>query len=246
MLAFMELQVMPNIDLDEYQAILGGYRLNMGIAQTDEQLSKIYSLRKSVYQDEMSYLSSYDSVDKSSYHFYCRSGEKILASCRYTRPVNGEWESPQITRLSSLLPLEKSKLLQVGKFVIAPEYRGRMISEAFTWVCCSWLYRNTDYESLYAICSPILERFYLHFGGKSLANTEITIAERQNRNYRIIYGNFNTFKETLYNYLTVRNWSLISPYEENVQKSNSETTTSYDIPEFLIDKVIKNSYQENY
>ncbi len=225
---------MPNTfdRLVEYQAILEGFRLYMGIVQTDEQLSKIYSLRKRIYQDGMSYLSSYDSVDRSSYHFYCRSGEEILASCRYTRPVNGEWESPQISRLSSLLPLEKSKLLQVGRFIIAPEYRGQMISEVLSWACCTWLHRNTHYESLYAICSPILERFYLHFGGKSVANTEITIPERQNRNYRVIYGDFSTFTQTLDDYLTARNWSFISPHEENVQKSNYETTSSYDVPNF--------------
>ncbi|NEO98787.1 MAG: hypothetical protein F6K58_08940 [Symploca sp. SIO2E9] len=209
---------------DEYQATLGDFKVTLGVAHSTEQLSQIYQLRESVYQDNMSYLlncedglpASADRLDSSSYIFYCRHGDRILASCRYTPSINGEWESPEITRLATLVPADKSQLLQVGRLLITPEYRSQMLSEIMIWASCHWLEHNTIYQSFYAICTPALVRFYRHFNVKSIANTKITLPERQNKTYRVVYGFVDSVAQTLHNYITTRGWSLSSPDENNL------------------------------
>lgn len=190
---------------NEYQASLGDFQITLGIVRSTEQLSQIYQLRENVYQDKMSYLLNYkdglnpseDMLDGSSYIFYCRQDNHLLASCRYTPSVNGKWESPEIARVATLVPTDQSQLLQVGRLLITPEYRGQMLSEIIMWASCHWLYHNTEYKTLYAICIPTLVRFYRHFGSKLVANVKITLPERQNKTYRVIYGFIDSSIQTL-------------------------------------------------
>ena len=202
-------------EFDEYQASLGDLKVHVGIVRSQEQLNQIYALRQDTYQDKMSYLlnsdSSADLLDASSYIFYCRSGKQILASCRYTKQVNGEWESPEITDLSFLVPVDQSQLLQIGRFLVASEYRGQMLSEILVWACNHWLFHNTPYICCFGICAPALVRFYRHFNGKSVANARITLPERHNRTYRLIYGVFDSTAQTLESYMVARGWSLNYP-----------------------------------
>lgn len=201
---------------DEYQASQGDFQVNVGIVHSQEQLNQIYALRQNIYQDKMSYLlssESADPLDMSSYIFYCRSGDRILASCRYTMQVNGEWESPEITALSSLVPVDQSHLLQVGRLLVTSEYRRQMLSEILVWAANNWLCQNTAYKSYFAICAPALVRFYRHFNAKSISNGKITLPERQSKTYRLIYGFFDSTVETLQSYITTRGWSLNSPIQ---------------------------------
>ncbi|NJN07572.1 MAG: GNAT family N-acetyltransferase [Richelia sp. RM1_1_1] len=204
---------------DEYQATLRNFQLTLGLAHSTKQLNQIYQLRENVYQDKMSYLlncddglpASADRLDASSYIFYCRHNDRTVASCRYTPSINGEWESPEITSVATLVPADKSQLLQVGRLLIIPEYRSQMLSEIMIWASCHWLYHKTSYNSFYAICNPALVRFYRHFGAKSVAKTKITLPERQNQTYRLVYGFVDSVAQTLHNYVTTRGWSLSSP-----------------------------------
>lgn len=196
----------------EYRAVLDGLEVHIGLVRSNEQLSKVHDLRQDIYQDGMDYLlnadSSGDPLDDYSYIFYCRVGETVLASCRYTEPVNGQWESDDITQFASLVPADPDRLLQIGRLLITPEWRSKMLSEVLVWASCDWLQKNVAYDAFYAICAPALIRFYRHFGSYSVKNTRITLPGRKNKSYRIVYGYMNEITKVLHQYLSTRDWQL--------------------------------------
>lgn len=200
----------------EYQISINNLQLYLGIADSAEQYRQIYQLRELVYQNKMGYLLntesdlplSADKFDDSSYLFYCRQNNSILASCRYTPSLDGKWESPRITDAADLIPTDKTKMLQIGRLVVTPEYRSQLLSEILVWAASQWLQNNTEYESCYAICVPALVRFYRHFGARSLPKTKIVLPERQNKSYRIVYGSIADIAQTLEQYIIQRGGCL--------------------------------------
>lgn len=211
--------------LHEYRALLEDFSITLGIASSPAEYQAIYNLRQTVYeQDNMAYLldassnfhPAADILDESSYLFYCRSGNKFLATCRYSPAIDGQWESPEITHLASLVPTDTTRLLQIGRLVIQPEYRSRLLAELLIWACSDWLRRHTLHTSFYAICTPALSRFYRHFGAKTVPNSTVKLPERQNKTYRVVYGSMNTVATTLDTYTTQRGWSLDYPYQVNL------------------------------
>ena len=204
---------------EEYQASIGNLSLSLGFVSCQSQRDRIYQLRKTVYQDNMSYLlntddglpASADKFDAVSYIFYCRQGDRIIASCRYTPAINGEWESPGITEAANLVPANQFQMLEIGRLLVAPKYRSQLIAELLVWAASDWLGQNTRYQYFYAVCAPALVRFYRHFGSQSIPKTKIVLPERQNKSYRIVYGSMNTVATTLEAYITDRGGLLSYP-----------------------------------
>ena len=207
---------------EEYQASIGDMSVSLGFVSCQSQRDRIYQLRESIYQDNMSYLlntddglpASADKFDAISYIFYCRQGDRIIASCRYTPAINGEWESPGVTKAANLVPANKSQMLEIGRLLVAPEYRSQMISELLVWAASDWLGQNTRYKYFYAVCVPALVRFYRHFGSQSIPKTKIVLPERQNKSYRIVYGSMNRVANTLEEYITEREGLLSYPAQQ--------------------------------
>ena len=211
--------------LQEYRALLDDFPITLGIASSPKEYQAIYNLRQTVYeQDNMAYLlnpasnfhPAADTLDNSSYLFYCRSGNNFLATCRYSPAIDGQWESPEITRLASLVPTDTTRLLQIGRLVIQPEHRSRLLAELLIWACSDWLRRHTLHTFFYAICTPALSRFYRHFGAKTVPNSIVKLPERQNKTYRVVYGSMDTVATTLDTYTTQRGWSLDYPHQTDL------------------------------
>ena len=209
--------ISDNLDsLLEYQVSINNLQLYLGIANSAEQYRQIYQLRESVYQNKMSYLlntesdlpSSADKFAELSYLFYCRQDNSILASCRYTPSLDGKWESSRITDAADLIPTDKTKMLQIGRLVVTPEYRSQLLSEILVWSASQWLKNNTEYEFCYGVCVPALVRFYRHFGVRFLPKTKIVLPERQNKSYRIVYGSIADIAQTLEQYIIQRSGCL--------------------------------------
>ena len=207
---------------EEYQASIADLSLSMGFVSCQSQCDRIYQLRETVYQDKMSYLlntddglpASADKFDAVSYIFYCRQGDRIIASCRYTPAINGEWESPGITKAAKLVPVNPAQMLEIGRLLVAPEYRSQLISELLVWAASDWLEQNSPYQYFYAVCAPALVRFYRHFGSQSIPKTKIILPERQNKSYRIVYGSMKKVATTLGEYITDRGGLLSCPAQQ--------------------------------
>lgn len=92
-----------------------------------------------------------------------------------------------LAQSDTLLPALPKASWEVGRLVLAPEYRSD--PEALTrclFLSLSYLCRHADAQNLYASCSHVLSRLYRRFGFSAFAR-DVVLSGTQ-KSYTLIHG----------------------------------------------------------
>lgn len=212
----------------QYRAVKGECEVILEPARSEPERLAIFEMRQQAYRAAgMDYLlapnsaehPAADEYDASAVHLYCYEKDRerdhdegrIVGSVRHAAALDGRWESPEITRLSTLTPIAPHRLLQLGRLVVAPDCRGRMLSELLVWASADWLYRLDAFRGFFSVCAPRLARFYEHFGTTIVEGADTTLAERDHKVYSLIYARYEDCRDTLHRYLSEQGWELHYP-----------------------------------
>jgi predicted GNAT family N-acyltransferase len=203
-------------EVASFKAHRDGLEVAFSLATAPVDRGGIFDSRYETYHGTSEYLlntvaglhPAEDKFDAGSFLFRCSQGEKVLASCRFTPPIDNLWEVTELCSLPTMPPVDTEDLLQVSRVVVAREARGLHLGEVMMYFCCLWLLRHSRFAYYFAVCSPPLARFYRHFGVKVLWREEMHLPGRGTNRYILIHGDLGDSLARLHEFLTGGQWSL--------------------------------------
>lgn len=97
---------------------------------------------------------------------------------------------------NELLPVRPPGSWEVGRLVLAPEYRSDAESlKRCLYLSLSYLCRHADAQNLYASCSHVLSRLYRRFGFSAFAKD--VVLNGTQKSYTLIHGHAAQVLEAL-------------------------------------------------
>jgi hypothetical protein len=135
----------------------------------------------------------------------------MIASVRFSRPIDGTWEVPELSGMIHSFPGDVDRVLFVGRSVVHGDYRNLGLNALLLHHSCSWLVRHTSFTSYIGICAPKLLPFYEAMGARMLIPEEIRLHSRQGNPYRVMYADLGHTANTYRQHAETKGWCFLPP-----------------------------------
>jgi hypothetical protein len=171
------------------------------IAETEEEKSKIYDLRESIWKEELPYLlkraavghPAEDAFDDRSWLYYCRDGEDTIGSCRCSPMLDGQWEISSSLPHDVRLQFDPQTTVQLERVYIRAGYRNSCLHEFLFYYFSNWMLKHTTYTRYFAVCNAELVRLYRGLGAKLALREGLLLTRRASHKYYVLEGQISDF-----------------------------------------------------
>ena len=170
--------------------------LTYKIAETEEEKSKIYDLRESIWKEDFPYLLKYasaghpakDAFDDRSWLYFCREAKDIIGTCRASPMLDGQWEISSSLPHDVRLHYDPQTTLQMERVYIRSGYRNSSLHEFLFYHFSSWMLEHTAYTTYFAVCNAKLVRLYRRLGAKPAWREGLLLTGRAPHKYYVVEG----------------------------------------------------------
>jgi hypothetical protein len=175
------------------------------IAETEEEKSKIYDLRESIWKEKFPYLlkraavghPAKDAFDDRSWLYYCRDAEDIIGSCRCSPMLDGQWEISSSLPHDVRLQYDPQTTVQMEKVYIRDGYRNKYLHEFLFYYFSNWMLKHTTYTRYFAVCNAELVRLYHRLGAKPAFRRGFLLTGRASHKYYVLDGQISDFNSII-------------------------------------------------
>lgn len=175
------------------------------IAETEEEKSKIYELRESIWKEEFPYLlkpaaaghPAKDAYDDRSWLYYCSNAEDIIGSCRCSSMLDGQWEISSSLPPDIRLHYDPQTTVQLEKVYIRAGYRNSCLHEFLFYHFSNWMLEHTACTNYFAVCNAELVRLYRKLGAKPALPDGFLLTGRAQHKYYLVEGQISDFNSII-------------------------------------------------
>jgi hypothetical protein len=166
------------------------------IAETEDEKSRIYDLRETIWREEFPYLlkraaaghPAKDAYDDRSWLYYCRNADDIIGSCRGSPMLDGQWEISSSLPPDVRLQYDPQTTVQIEKVYVRAGYRNGCLHEFLFYYFSNWLLEHTAYTNYFAVCNAELVRLYRRLGAKPASRKGLLLTGRASHKYYVVEG----------------------------------------------------------
>jgi len=210
------------------------YSLTFRTAGDRATRARIYGLRQVEFKSRNDYLLSNraglhpaeDEFDAGSFQFCCSVGEDVVASCRFSPPLNGTWEAGRLCPLPSFVREAHTPPLQIGRVAVRGDLRRAQITEVMLCMACRWLMEHTPFTWYFALCLPRLAQYYEHFGAEIVAGEDVILPARDNGRYQFVQGGLERSERVITSYLTAQGKGVWTLPAQRAREATDLTTST--------------------